>query len=236
MLNSILFLIIILVTNTIQTITGFAGTLLAMPPAIILIGIDDARAILNLLTWIACLIITVQNYKYCNKKEWFKMIVFMLIGILVGIKLYDLLPLNILLTGYGILIVLIALKGLFLKKSIPLPKVFLILIIICAGIIHGMFVTGGALLVVYAAVALKDKNEFRATIAPVWVALNTFMGFSHYQSGYITTDVLLLTSVAVIPLLLGIKIGNQLYHKIEQVFFMRITYVLLAISGVMILI
>jgi uncharacterized membrane protein YfcA len=236
MYNKLLFLIIILVTNTIQTITGFAGTLLAMPPAILLIGIDDARAILNLLTWIACLIISLQNMKYFNKKEWLKMIAFMFIGILMGIGLYDLLPLNILLTGYGILIVLIALKGLFIKKTVSLPKIALILIIIGAGIIHGMFVTGGALLVVYAAVALKDKNEFRATIAPVWVALNTFMGISHYQSGYLTQDVLLLTAIAVVPLLLGIKLGNKLYDKIEQAIFMKITYVLLGISGLMILV
>lgn len=41
-------------------------------------------------------------------------------------------------------------------------------------IIHGMFVSGGALLVIYATQVLKEKEEFRATVAPVWVVLNFF--------------------------------------------------------------
>ena len=41
-MHNFIFLIIVLITNAIQAITGFAGTLLAMPPAILLIGVDNA--------------------------------------------------------------------------------------------------------------------------------------------------------------------------------------------------
>lgn len=39
MMNYILFLLVILLTNIIQGITGFAGTILAMPPGLMLVGI-----------------------------------------------------------------------------------------------------------------------------------------------------------------------------------------------------
>ena len=45
----------------------------------------------------------------------------------------------------------------------------MICILLAAGMIHGMFVSGGALLVVYATLVLKDKEEFRATVALIWV-------------------------------------------------------------------
>ena len=37
-MNTVLFYIIIFLTNVIQGITGFAGTILAMPPSLILVG------------------------------------------------------------------------------------------------------------------------------------------------------------------------------------------------------
>lgn len=38
-----------------------------------------------------------------------------------------------------------------------------------------MFLSGGALLVIYAVNALKEKSVIRATLAPVWIILNTLM-------------------------------------------------------------
>ena len=48
-MNTVLFYIIIFLTNVIQGITGFAGTILAMSPSLILVGYDVAKPILNVL-------------------------------------------------------------------------------------------------------------------------------------------------------------------------------------------
>lgn len=47
---SVLFLLTVLMSNTIQVITGFAGAMLAMPMSIRLIGLEPAKAILNIVT------------------------------------------------------------------------------------------------------------------------------------------------------------------------------------------
>lgn len=47
---SVLFLLTVLLSNTIQVITGFAGAMLAMPVSIRLIGLEPAEAILNIVT------------------------------------------------------------------------------------------------------------------------------------------------------------------------------------------
>lgn len=49
MMNYILFLLVILLTNIIQGITGFAGTILAMPPGLMLVGYPVAKPVLNVL-------------------------------------------------------------------------------------------------------------------------------------------------------------------------------------------
>ncbi len=49
MAKKILFLLVVFFTNIIQGITGFAGTMLAMPPSVMLVGFDTAKPILNAL-------------------------------------------------------------------------------------------------------------------------------------------------------------------------------------------
>ena len=51
----------------------------------------------------------------------------------------------------------------------------MLLVILAAGVVHGMFVSGGALLVIYASGALKEKEEFRATMAMLWVPIGCYL-------------------------------------------------------------
>lgn len=234
--NSIIFIIVVLVTNAIQAITGFAGTLLAMPVSMMLIGVNEAKAILNIMAMLSCFWITIKSRKYINFKELGKITAFMFAGMIIGIQLFKLLPLEFLLYAYAVLIIIIALKGLLIKKKISVPSFIMIIVLLAAGIIHGMFVSGGSLLVVYAVSVLKDKNEFRATIAPVWVILNVFMMFDHINSGYFTKEVTILMLVCIIPLFLGVAIGNKMHEKINQSTFMKLTYILLLASGVLLIV
>ena len=69
MLNNALFLLVVFLSNIIQCITGFAGTVLAMPFSVMLIGLADAKAILNVLGAAASVGVLITGYKYVNKKE-----------------------------------------------------------------------------------------------------------------------------------------------------------------------
>ncbi len=235
-LNNILFLLIVFLTNIIQAITGFAGTMLAMPFSILLIGINEARAILNVLGLLSCLLICFGNYKNINKKELIKIISIMTIGMIIGGFLTKVLPLQFLLKFYGFLILFIALKKLFVKKEFRLPNGLMIFTLLAAGIIHSIFISGGSLLVIYAVNSLKDKNEFRATVAPVWIVLNGILMVTHFKQGFFNTSTIQLTLVSIIPLIAAIYLGNLLHRKIKQESFLKLTYVLLIISGVSIII
>lgn len=235
-MTNIFFLVVLFLANAIQAITGFAGTVLAMPPSILLIGMDNAKIVLGAMAWLSGLFIAIQNYRFINFKELIKMIVLMFVGMLVGMKIYEVLPASGLLTFYGLLVVCIGLKNLLIKKKFEMSQVFLVIVLLVAGIIHGMFVSGGALLVVYATAVLKDKNEFRATVAPIWVVLNTFMMFGYFKSGMVKGEDILLILVSMLPLFIAIAVGNRIQKKINQQTFLRLTYVLLIISGLSILV
>lgn len=232
-LRDILVFIILFFANLLQAITGFAGTLIAMPPVIWLIGVDEAKALLNAIAQISSLMIVCTGFRKINWKEFGKMFVLMAVGMLIGIKIFEVLPLNGLLIFYGILIIIIALEKMFVHKELRLPKAVMLLVILAAGIIHGMFVSGGALLVIYAASVLKEKEEFRSTIALIWLTIGCYITGVQVQAGHFNDHVLSLLAVGIVPVFVGTWIGTKLLRKIRQDVFMKITYVLLLLSGIM---
>lgn len=232
MLKDIIFLGVVFLTNIIQGITGFAGTVLAMPPGIFLQGIDTAKMVLNILGILASLWIVVVSYRDINWSEVKKILFFMVIGTILGMKLFTLLPLGVLLKIYAIFIILMALKGIFIKEEVKTPEWVLVGVILLAGVIHGMFVSGGPLIMIYVAKKLKSKSSFRATLAVVWIVLNSYLAVSHYNQGIFTPENIRLLYLSIPPLVLGMIVGNILHYKMSQASFLRLSYILLSISGV----
>ena len=130
------------------------------------------------------------------------------------------------------MIVAVALKNLCIHSERKFSPVILGIILLLAGIIHGMFVSGGALLVIYATQVLKDKEEFRATVAPVWVVLNSCLMFTQMRAGLIGQADVRLILISIVPLLVATWIGKKLVKKVSQKVFLNLTYILLLISGI----
>lgn len=233
MISDIIFIITVFLTNVIQAITGFAGTLLAMPLSIHLIGVTEAKVILNAVVLVSCTSILIKSHDKINRQELIRIVLWMLIGVVAGMIIFRILPLNFLLVAYGVMIIVIAIRKLAGAKERTLGKTAQYVILLVAGLIHGMFVSGGALLVVYATMKLPNKDEFRATLAPVWLILNGMMLVTHVTSGEFSYRCLVLFLLCIVPVLLSTKIGNWLHQRISQPVFLRITYVLLLLSGIL---
>lgn len=157
----------------------------------------------------------------------------MLVGMFAGVQICRVVESeDVLLTVYGIVIVSVALKNLCIHSERKFSPVILGIILLLAGIIHGMFVSGGALLVIYATQVLKDKEEFRATVAPVWVVLNSCLMFTQMRAGLIGQADVRLILISIVPLLVATWIGKKLVKKVSQKVFLNLTYILLLISGI----
>lgn len=236
-MDKILFFIVVLVANIIQGITSFAGTVIAMPFSIMLIDIEYSKFILNILGILASLYILKKNYKVLNVKELKKILIYMVLGLIIGMQLYKVIDLSIILKILPLFIILVALKGLFFKKEIhSLSKGFEVIILLGAGIIHGMFVIGGPILIIYATTKFKDKYQFRVTLAAVWIVLNSLIFINQAGSMTYSSDLIYLLCLAIIALYFGMIIGEKLVHKMPQALFMQLSYLLILISGITILI
>ena len=227
------FFLILFITHILQALAGFGGTMLAMPPSILLVGADTAKAVLNMAAWALSLMIVGKEYGHINWKELIRVSAGMMIGMWIGMRIYEQFPLDVLLKVYGALILVIAVKNLFFQaeEERQLPKPVLLMILLAAGIIHGMFVSGGALLVVYMSSITREKGEFRATVSAVWVVLDTVLMVTQIRSGLFTGENVRLMLWAMIPLAVSVLLGGWLHQRINQKLFSKLTYVLLIVSG-----
>jgi uncharacterized membrane protein YfcA len=70
----------------------------------------------------------------------------------------------------------------------------------------------------------------------VWIVFNGVIMISDILSGAFTADVIQQLCIATPFLFAGMYIGSRLVQKMDQSFFMKLTYVLLLISGLSLLI
>ena len=195
-----------------------------------------AIAVINALCWGVSVVLAWRNRRYLNLKGVLTIVGFMLAGMAIGVKLYSLVSPQIIGPIYGGIIVAAALKNLLVKPSDkPMSHWLSAVILIGAGIIHGMFASGGALLVVYLAATYHNKYTFRANVAAVWFCLNLVLMFKDFEKGMFNAQAFHLMLIAIIPLLLAVYIGNKIHSRINQRMFNYSTYGLLLLSGAMIL-
>lgn len=260
-----LFLIVVFFANVMQTITGFAGTVLAMPFSIILMGSDFSRVVLNILGIAASLGVVIINRKSINWKEVIKICVIMLVGMVGGYLIIGLVDISkqillFILAGFVLLFTAIGLYTTFIKKpvveDVPIneeltadgeqavafkdpwyKEALLYALLVVAGIVHGMYVCGGPLLIIYATKKFKDKNEFRSSLSMTWVVLNGVNLVRDIITGNIKAIGASLETIAgavmsFFMLGMAIALGTLLATRLDKKKFMIVTYVLMGISAV----
>ncbi|MGD1822669.1 MAG: sulfite exporter TauE/SafE family protein [Pleomorphochaeta sp.] len=237
MYQYILLGIVVLITHFLEGITGFGCTVLALPFAILLVGIHAAVPVLVMLSFLLCLYIVIISKKDIVWKEYLKIVIFVGLGLPIGILSNKYLDENILTLILSIFMVLVGTRGLwqvFGKRNNDkqLPKFLTPIILLLGGTFQGAFGSGGPLVVTYAAKALPQKNQFRATLCMLWVTLNAIMITQNIATGMVTPDMWHLLLILIPFLVVGALLGNWAHHHIKDSHFSTIVYGVLVASGI----
>ena len=106
---------------TLQAITGFAGNIFAMPVGTHLMGLSSSVAVLNIMGFFACGLLAVLNLKSIQWRELGKIVGVMTPFVLLGIWLDTLLPLEVLLKIFGVVVIAIGVRNL-VENRVDLAK------------------------------------------------------------------------------------------------------------------
>ena len=242
MVKEILFGVVVFLTNVIQCVTGFAGTVLAMPFSVLLIGYDAARPILNLLGLLASVYVAAVCYRHIRKKELAFIVGVMAVGMAAGVflKRFFTGDPTLLYRTLGLVVIAFAVMNAALfftkRENVRLPAPLSVLLLAAAGVVHGMFVCGGPLLVTYASGRLRDKDAFRGTLSAAWILLNGILFVTDLLGGAFVPSTVKLSLISAPILALALVIGGAVAKKLDRRVFLVLTYILMLISGVSLLV
>lgn len=202
-----------------------------MPFAILLLGAGRARLVLTAVGMLSCIYPIVSCHSRILWKEVVKIGLFMSIGILAAQIFLKALYSPEALLAYSLLVIMVAVRNFIQIEPLKLPASADYLILLAAGLVHGAFLSGGSLLVIYAMRHFCGKDEQRATLSVIWLLLNGGMlGMFIAQKQY-NLENLYLIGIALLPAAMGIFAGDVLQKRFDERKFRIFTNCMLILSG-----
>jgi len=236
----ILLAFIILLAYTLEAITGFGSIIIALSIGVILFPLDQILPILVALNICMTGYLSFKNRLLINRQLLlFTILPGMLAGTAIGYFLKPYLDESVLKQLFGILILWFAVRELwfFYKKKVLLAKPLWLtrVVTLFAGLTHGLFASGGPLLVYALAGTSLDKARFRASLVFVWFILNSILTIAFLIDGRLVP--VLSKVFYFIPILfLAVILGNILHEKIKEEYFRLVIYILLSLTALILII
>jgi uncharacterized protein len=232
--------LVVFVTHALEAVTGFGCTVLALPFITALFGLKQGVMTLTILAWILALYIVAAKHKDIDWRHFGVIVAFVIAGLPIGMYLFkhvDPAPLKKVLAVFIILASSLQLLAFFAPRLAArrLPKPIGFILLFLGGIVHGLFSSGGPLVVLYASKALPDKSTFRATLCLLWATLNSIIIGSYIASSAITADDARRTAFMLPFLALGIIAGEWAHQRVKPEAFKLIVFSMLLVTGVIML-
>lgn len=113
----------------------------------------------------------------------------------------------------------------------PLPLAVRLVLLAIGGVAHGLFGTGGPLIVYVVRRRLPDKAAFRATLAVLWISLNVALVANFVSLGAYDRHSGALCATVAIALVPGLAIGERLHRALDPARFERVVWLVLLVAG-----
>lgn len=224
----------IVAAHTLETALGFGATILALSLGVHFVPLRDLVVALVLLALVQSLWMAVRGWKWVAWRVLFlRILPIAAVGFPIGILCSRILEEATLRVILGGLVFLLALVGLLRNR--PLPRALAPAALAGGGFFHGLLGTGGPLLVLYAGQKLPEKAPFRATLAILWLLLNSVLLTTFWVQGRLALSTALRAGSLLPALVGGIAVGELLYARAPQKLFRIAVYLVLVAIGILLL-
>jgi len=141
-------------------------------------------------------------------------------GLLVGLSLYRYAARPELQRAFGVMVVLIGLnelrKELWPPASVAVGRARGNALLLAGGVVHGVFGTGGVLIVAALAGDRLEKRRMRATLAAMWLVMNVAMMANFIGHGAVGTVSLRRSALLLPAVAIGGWLGDRVHRRVAE--------------------
>ncbi len=250
---TVIFLLIVFAAFTAGTVLGFGTTILTVTFGAQLVALNVLLPIVAPLNLALGAYIAIRYYRDTRwSMLWRRILLPVGAGVPLGMWLFNLGETEWLRLAFGALVTLLSVGQLWSVKkgrdsavtngavtngaatdgAAPLGPIRRTGLLIGGGFIHGLYATGGPLIVYVVGREIHDKGEFRSTVSTMFLPLTIALIVNYGNSGLLTGSVLRLGLLSAAPMLLGMWLGEYLHVRLDNERFKLGVWVLLLAGGV----
>lgn len=224
-----------------EAMTGFGSIVIALSLGALFLPIPELLAVLVPLSVCMSSFVLARNWRHIHWPTLWKLLLpAMALGTLIGFLLRPHVDPLLSKIMFGALIVWFASRELYKlirKPALEDPRNpwATRALTLGAGVTHGLFASGGPLLVYALAGNRLDKTNLRATLVFIWFSMNASMTIGSIIDGSIR-PVLPIIGALIPVIALSWFIGEKMHHRVNEVEFRKVLYALLVFVGVLLFI
>lgn len=225
----------IAIAYTVEAALGFGSIVIALALGALVLPMSALLPVLVPLSTVMNALMTLRLRAQIDRALLLRRIApWMLAGMLAGYLLRPWAGDAALVPLFGALVLAFALReGWRLRRAgapEPHPPWRAHALTAAAGLTHGLYASGGPLLVASLAGTTLDKARLRATLIAVWLVLNASLTLLYAADG--TLAPALPRAAAYLPVMLvGIVAGEALHRRLDERRFRALVLALLAVTG-----
>lgn len=233
---------IVLAAMSLEAVTGFGATILALPFLSMLVGVRTAVAIMSTLSPLMSIWICAANRRLIDWRAARRILLFSGAGLPLGMLAFSCFPERTLKLIMGAFVTCSALRAILCREPAgsenPAPPggaraLADVALLFAGGAIHGAFASGGPLITLYAVRRIRGKGAFRATMTLIWIAFGAVLLVKNILIGGVFDDSFWRIWPFCLPATAaGMAIGNRLHRRVSVAAFTGLTNALLLIAGI----
>lgn len=215
----------------VQTLIGFAGSLIALPILLLAVKLPDAIALISIFYLFSSAFMVHREWHNIDKDTIIRLTLTSLIGVVLGIAVLAYAKPVLLQTGLGIFILLYVGYVLLGKTEVALGRKTNWAFGVLGGFFSGVFSTGGPLYVISVKNSVQEAKTFRATMIGVLALVTVIRIPALSISGVLDLNHVKMSLVILPVFFLAQFLGTKLFPKINEVQFKKILLFILCLSG-----
>jgi uncharacterized membrane protein YfcA len=231
--------LIVALAFTVEAALGFGATVIAVTLGAQFMALDDLLPALVPVNVLLSAWIVLRHGRHADRALMLRRVLpAMAPGMLAGLLLWRWAHASALLLALGAFVAALAAWELLRERvaastaSRPLPQAVEVLLLALAGVAHGLWGSGGPLVVYTAGRRVADKATFRATLTLLWLALGLVLCGQYAVQGLLGRESALLSALLLPSLALGLWAGERLHGRVPEVAFKRVVWVVLLVAAV----
>ena len=234
-MNFVLFALVVGVAFFIEAVVGFGASILPLAIGFLLLPAEQILPLIQPVNWLLSGYFAMRGLRQLDRFFLLRRVLpwmgsFFIVGFLLS-RAMDGVLLKLI---FGVFVLVLSLLQLLRppqKNQAPLSYRVEALWLSIAGVIHGIYASGGPMVVYCATRRIEDKTSMRATLSLIWFGFSTALIVGYTLEGRVNATSLQQSAWLLLPLFIGGRLGDLVHHRLPAERFRALVYVLLLIAS-----